>query len=37
MFVELAFEEETFGLTPIQKFNAETDGTFAKTEWPWRR
>ena len=26
VFVELAFEEETFGLTPIQKFNAETDG-----------
>ena len=32
VFVELAFEEETFGLTPIQKFNAETDGTFAKTK-----
>ena len=32
VFVELAFEEDTFGLTPIQKFNAETDGTFAKTK-----
>ena len=31
VFVELAFEEETFGLSPIQKFNAETDGAFAKT------
>ena len=32
VFVEIAFEESTFQLTPIQKFNAETDGTFAKTK-----
>jgi len=32
VFVEIAFEENTFQLTPIQKFNAETDGTFAKTK-----
>jgi hypothetical protein len=32
VFVEIAFEQSTFQLTPIQKFNAETDGTFAKTK-----